>query len=197
MSEGEAGVRYRASWPQRLLTVAPVLFLIWSSLYVNAWPWERSSGPDGQPLWFRTEAVALPVVLLLSAYMQGWWVGITLTPREAVVRNLRRRTIAWTGVAAVEVEAFGGGGRRVVLYETEGRRTPLRMPSTAFLAGDRKFDAKAAAVRDWWLAHGGADHEAVESGGTARVREPLPDRLRLRPAAIQVLVVAMLITLLA
>jgi hypothetical protein len=71
----------------------------------------------------------------------------------AIVRNVRRRTIPWHRAAAVSVEDFKRG-RRIVLYETDGRCTALRMPSTAaFLSRDRHFDEKAAVIRHWWLTH--------------------------------------------
>ena len=192
-SEGEPRIRYRATWPQRLMLAGPVL--CWMPfMYLNMMV--RPPDLPGQPLWLRVEAWVLPVLLVLSVWMHGWWFGVTLTPRVVTVYNLRRRTIAWTRVAAVEVEHFRGGGRRVVLYETDGCRTPLRMPSTAFLATDRQFEAKAAAIRDWWLTHGGIDHSALDSVGAAKGPEPLPDRLRLRPTAVQAAPVAMLIALL-
>jgi hypothetical protein len=195
-SEGEARVRYRATWPQRLATAVPLLFFM-PFMYLHLFLWNRSPGFPGPPLWMRVEFWVLPVLIVPSVWMQGWWAGVTLTPQVAAVHRLRRRDIPWTRVAAVEAERFGAGARRVVLYETDGRRTPLRIPSTAFLAWDRQFDAKAAAIRDWWLTHGGADHEPLDSAGSTRAPEPLPDRLCLRPTAVQAVPVAMLITLLA
>jgi hypothetical protein len=56
-------------------------------------------------------------------------------------------------VTAVKVEDFKSG-LRIVLYETDGRHTALRMPSTApFLSRDRHFEEKADFIRHWWLTH--------------------------------------------
>ena len=107
-----------------------------------------------------------------------WWFGVTLIPEAAHVHSLRPRTIRWSQVAAVQTEGFGMGSRRVVLYETDGRHTPLRAPTTGFLAWDRTFDAKATVIHDWWLTRSGAADD--RSATTTAAPGPLPDRLRLR-----------------
>ncbi|MFH8388239.1 hypothetical protein [Streptomyces sp. NPDC018036] len=207
-SSGSVGrIRYRASWRQFL-----PLGLLFGALALmqlsNLWMWaHRGSGLPSVPLDARVLAVVLPIVFALELWMLGRYFGITLTPEAAIVHNLRRRTIPWTDVAEVAVEPFSGG-RRVVLYETDGHRTPLRMPNSAFLSRDRRFDEKAATIRDWWLAHGGTDTDtgtgtAADADATA---EPvgwghtygrLSERLSMRPAPSRSAPVALLLVLLA
>jgi hypothetical protein len=100
----------------------------------------------GLPFGSRVLAMVLPFFILLELWVLNRYVGVTLTSEAAVVHNLRRRTIPWANVSEVAVERFAGG-RRVVLYETGGRRTPLRMPSSGFLARDRRFDDKVETIR--------------------------------------------------
>ncbi|MFI1096304.1 hypothetical protein [Streptomyces sp. NPDC020917] len=197
-SEGETRLRYRASRLQRLVGAAPPLCVL-TAMSANLIQWHGSPGAAGPPLWVWVQFIALLVLFVLVSWAQGWWFGITLTPRDAVVHGLRRRTIPWTRVADVRAEPFAGG-RRVVLYETDGRRTPLRMPSTAMLSWDRAFEAKAATIRAWWLRHGPAGDGTAASGTAAApelLTDRLPDRLRLRPTAVQVVPPVMVITLLA
>ncbi|MGW0964787.1 hypothetical protein [Streptomyces sp. NPDC002516] len=201
-SSGPVGrIRFRASWRQVL--PLGLLFGTLSLMQVsNLWMWaHRGSGLPSVPLESRVLAVVLPIVLALELWMLGRYFGITLTPEAAVVHNLRRRTIPWTDVAEVAVEPSSGGWR-VVLCETDGRRTPLRMPNSAFLSRDRRFDEKAATIRDWWLAHGGTG-PAVDATATAEPGDwghfysSLSDRLSMRPAPSRSAPVALLLVLLA
>ncbi|MGH1554427.1 hypothetical protein ACRAWF_28255 [Streptomyces sp. L7] len=82
--------------------------------------------------------------------------GITLTPSAVVVHNLRRRTIPWPDIQAVQPESLLGT-TTIVLYEANGRRTRLRAPSTGFPARDRHFEEKFHTIGTWWLAHRGPD----------------------------------------
>ena len=200
-SEGEVQLRYRASRLQRLMSAVPPLCVL-TAMSANLIVWHGSPGSGGPPPWAWAQYFALLGLFVLLCWAQGWWFGVTLTPRDAVVHGLRRRTIPWTRVADVRAEPFAGG-RRVVLYETDGRRTPLRMPSTAMLAWDRAFDAKTATIHAWWLRHGpaGGDPAAFGAAGTPGpltngLPDRLPDRLRLRPTAVQVVPPAMLIVIL-
>jgi hypothetical protein len=97
-------------------------------------------------------ATFVPVLCAAGVWVLGRYFGVTLTAEAAIVHNVRRRTIPWNRVAAVKVENFSGG-RRIVLYEADGRRTPLRMPSTGYRSRDRHFEEKAATIRDWWFTH--------------------------------------------
>jgi len=73
--------------------------------------------------------LALPVtsVLILPLVFLTRWFGVTLTPDEAIVHNLRRRRIAWRDIQTIQAERLFGN-RIVVLYEASGRRTRLRAP---------------------------------------------------------------------
>jgi len=147
---GAERVRLRATWPQRLLMLVPVGAVAVEELV------DRNTGNTGAAgvlpslSWSQAPSLLPPLALFAVAAVLYCWYGISLTPEAAVVHRLRRRTIPWSRVAAVQTEDFNLRGRRVVLYEVDGRRTPLRMPSTAFLAWDRKFDAKAEAIEAWW-----------------------------------------------
>ncbi|MFD8739519.1 hypothetical protein ACFV06_32040 [Streptomyces sp. NPDC059618] len=184
-SPGSVGrIRYRASWRQILpLGVAFGIMALtqWSNLAMSA---HAHGGMPGVPLESRTLAVGLPIVLAVELWMLGHHFGISLTPEAAVVHNMRRRTIPWTDVAEVAVEPITGG-RRVVLYEWDGRRTPLRMPSSAFLSRDPRFDEKAATIRSWWLANGGTAQGTDTTGepdAGENAYQRLPERLGMRPA---------------
>ncbi|MET7987697.1 hypothetical protein [Streptomyces sp. NPDC005281] len=177
-------VRYRATWQQALplsLSLGAVVLMQLS----NPLLWEHQRpGLPGLPFESRPLALVLPFFILLELWVLSRHVGVTLTPDAAVVHNLRRRTIPWTNMADVAVEPFFGG-RRVVFYETDGRRTPLRIPNTAFLSRDRRFDEKVATIRGWWLANGGTaqvEDTAGDFGAWGQTYGPLPERLDMRPA---------------
>ncbi|WP_052441474.1 hypothetical protein [Streptacidiphilus anmyonensis] len=159
-------IRYRASWQQSL-----PLTLIFGSIFLMQltnpllWPHGRPGMPV-LPLGWRILGLGLPVFTLVGTWTLNRHLGVTLTAEAAVVHNLRRRTIAWTDVSEVSVEPWSGG-RRVVLCEANGRRTPLRMPSTGFLSWDRGLDVKVATIRGCWLANRGpapAEHAFGSSG---------------------------------
>ncbi|MPY59543.1 hypothetical protein [Streptomyces spongiae] len=120
-------------------------------------------------VFFRLEGSAPPALVLVTSM----WIampllgllpfprfGVTLTPSAAVVRNVRRRTIQWSNVQAVQVEQTMGT-RRVVLYEAGGRRTPLRVPITGFPAWDSRFEEKFHTIVRWWFDHRGPDWTPV------------------------------------
>ncbi|MFH7340219.1 hypothetical protein [Streptomyces sp. KHY 26] len=184
-SSGTIGrVRYRASWQQTLplaLILGAVVLTQWSNPLL--WAHQRP-GLFDMPFGSRILALVLPLLITLELWVLSRYVGVTLTPEAVVVHNLRRRTIPWSRVAEVAVEPFTGG-RRVVLYETDGRRTPLRVPSSGFLSRDRRFDEKAAAIRGWWLAGGGVarvEDTAGEPEAWGDTYGRLPERLVMRPA---------------
>ncbi|WP_328450158.1 hypothetical protein OG780_20190 [Streptomyces sp. NBC_00386] len=99
------------------------------------------------------------VVLVVSPF------GVTLTPSAARVHDLRRRTVPWASVQSVRVEQVMGG-RVVVLYEADGRRTRLRAPVTGFLQRDRGFEEKFHVIGQWWLAYRGTDWVPVPPPGS-------------------------------
>ncbi|MGW1070144.1 hypothetical protein ACWD4F_37280 [Streptomyces aureus] len=156
-------VRFRASWRQSL----PLSLVLGASVLMqlsNPLLWgHEGAGSLGLPSGLRVLSLVMVFLVLFELWVLGRYVGVTLTREAVVVHNLRRRTIPWTAVAEVAVEPVFGG-RRVVLYETDGRRTPLRMPSTAFLASDRRFDDKVATIRSRWLAAGGVSALAATAG---------------------------------
>ncbi|MET8287304.1 hypothetical protein AB0M86_15850 [Streptomyces sp. NPDC051639] len=180
-------VRYRASW-QQSLPLGLILGVIVLTQLSNPLLWEHHrsglTGLTGLPFEPRVLAMVPLLLVTLELWVLGHYVGVTLTPEAVVVHNLRRRTIPWTDVAEVAVEPVTGG-RRVVLYETGGRRTPLRMPSSGFLSPDRRLDDKVATIRGWWLAHGGAARAADtagEFGAWGHTFGRPPERLGIRPA---------------
>ncbi|WP_159064505.1 hypothetical protein [Streptomyces olivochromogenes] len=184
-SSGMVGrVRYRASWQQSL----PLGLILGAAMLMQLsnpllWAHQRPGLP-GLPFDSRVLAMVLLFFVSLELWVLSRYVGVTLTSEAVVVHNLRRRTIPWANVAEVAVEPFTGG-RRVVLYETDGRRTPLRMPSSGFLSRDRRFDDKVATIRSWWLANGGAaqvEDTAGELGAWGYTYGRLPERLGMRPA---------------
>jgi len=108
-----------------------------------------------------------------------------------IVRNLRRRVIPWTDVAAIHVES-SMGVRAVALYEFNGNRTRLRMPVTGFLYRDRRFEEKARVIYGWWYENRASWAVAVESGRAGGFSGK-PERLRARPVAAQRWLIAMLL----
>jgi hypothetical protein len=68
-----------------------------------------------------------------------------------VLRGGRRRDIPWRDVIGLEVRKTAGV-RTVVIRVSDGRRIPLRAPMSLL---DRRFDAKAQILMDWWTARGG------------------------------------------
>lgn len=116
--------------------------------------------PDVPPPGGLTGLVTFWIVLLALGPALSFRFGITLTPTAAVVHNLRRRTIPWSGIQGVQIESVLGT-RSVVLYEAGGRRTVLRAPQTAFLSWDRHFEEKFHVVGEWWLSHRGPDWTPV------------------------------------
>ncbi|MFF3468162.1 hypothetical protein ACFYXB_39050, partial [Streptomyces sp. NPDC002619] len=199
-SSGMVGrVRYRASW-QQSLPLGLILGALTLMQLSDPLLWEHQRpGVPGLPLGPRILAIVPPFLVMLELWWLSRYVGVTLTPEAAVVHNLRRRTIPWTNVSEVAVESFSGG-RRVVLYETDGRRTPLRMPSSGFLSRDRRFDDKVAAIRSWWLANGGVapgEDTASDLGAWRPTSVRLPDRLGMRPASTRSVPTALLLGWLA
>lgn len=79
--------------------------------------------------------------------------GVDLTPTHAVVRNIRRRSILWSDIAAVAPERTFGT-RRVILWTTSGKRLALRAPVTDFLLGGRaRYERDLRTIGQWWLDH--------------------------------------------
>ncbi|MFF5147427.1 hypothetical protein ACFY6U_48250 [Streptomyces sp. NPDC013157] len=150
-------VRYRLTTSQRLLPVLPG-FTVALTPQVPLLLDRQSFDPviiPGLVIW----GVLLPLVLLASRSF-----GVTLTPSEAIAHNLRRRTIRWSNVQAVQIESLLGS-RTVVIYEVGGRRTRLRAPTTGFLSWDRSFEEKFHTIGRWWLDHRGPDWVPVPPPG--------------------------------
>lgn len=150
-------IRYRLTRSQRLLPVLPG-FAVALPSQILFWLDGEPAGPGLVPgllIW----GVLLPLVLIASRSF-----GVTLTPSEAVAHNLRRRTIPWSDVQAVQIESLLGS-RTVVIYEAGGRRTRLRAPTTGFLSWDRGFEEKFHTIGRWWLDHRGPDWVPVPPPG--------------------------------
>lgn len=77
--------------------------------------------------------------------------GADLTPHHIDVRGLRNRRIPWDRIVGIHIEKTVLG-RRVVIYEADGRRTRLRAPLSGFLSWDRRFEEKFHAIERQWIA---------------------------------------------
>lgn len=148
-------IRYRLTRLQRLLSVLPAIVVM--AFQVLIW---LDGGPFGPVfasllMW----GVLFPVALITSQPF-----GVTLTPSAAIVHNLRRRTIPWSNVQAIQIESLFGS-RTVVIYEAGGRRTRLRAPFTGFLSWDRSFEEKFHTIGRWWLDHRGPNWAPVPPPG--------------------------------
>ena len=166
-------IRYRLTRLQRLLTVLPIIVVMACEIVFS-----QDGGPV-RPVIFTLVmcGVLMPMALLLSRSF-----GVTLTPSAAIVHNLRRRTVPWSNVQAIQVDSLFGS-RTVVLYEAGGRRTRLRAPITGFLSVDRGFEEKFHTIGRWWLDHRGPDWTPVPPPG-ARWSGPLsPDGSPYAPPA--------------
>jgi hypothetical protein len=96
--------------------------------------------------------VTVAVLALIGAvlYQACWRSGLTLDRDHLAVHRLRRRTIAWADIAAVATERIRGS-HRVVVRETDGRRTVLPAPRIGLLLWDRRFEAKAQRIHASWV----------------------------------------------
>ncbi|WP_234375499.1 hypothetical protein [Streptomyces sp. CB01373] len=143
-------VRYRLTRPQRLLPLLPSSI----GIAVQVSVWLDVGGHVVVPGLLAWGALLL-LVLITSRFF-----GVTLTSSAAIVHNLRRRTIPWSNVQAIQIESFLGS-RTVVIYEAGGRGTRLRAPITGFLYWDRGFEEKFHAIGRWWLEHRGPNWAPV------------------------------------
>ncbi|MFD4503304.1 hypothetical protein [Streptomyces sp. NPDC058457] len=158
-------IRYRLTPLQSLPSVAPAIII--TAVQVLFWLDDGPFGPVIASLlmW----GVLLPVVLVTSRRL-----GVTLTPSAAIVHNLRRRTVPWSNVQAIQIESLLGS-RTVVIYEAGGRCTRLRAPITGFLSWDRSFEEKFHTIGRWWLDHRGPDWAPVPPPGAWWRGQPAPD----------------------
>lgn len=89
----------------------------------------------------------------------GWCLGLLigrnfgtdLTPEFIDVHGLRERRIPWNRIVGIHIEKTALG-RRVVIYEYDGRRTRLRAPINAFLSWDKHFEEKFHTIERQWAA---------------------------------------------
>ncbi|MFJ9375284.1 hypothetical protein [Streptomyces sp. NPDC101455] len=133
------------------------------------------SPPGGVP-----GAVAFWVTLLVLGNILPFRLGITLTPSAAVVHNLRRRTIPWADIQAIQVQS-SAGIKSIVLHEANGRSTELRAPTTGFLSWDRHFQDKLHTIETWWQTHRGPDWTPIPPPAAWWNTPPTPDRNPLAP----------------
>lgn len=157
-----AHIRYRLTPLQRLLSMVPGIIIVASQVLFRV-----DGGPSG--LYLVSELLVWCVVPIASRLF-----GVTLTPSAAIVHNIRRRTIPWSSVQAIQIESLFGS-RTVVIYEAGGRRTRLRAPITAFLNWDRSFEEKFHTIGRWWLDHRGPDWVPVPPPGARWGGPPVPN----------------------
>ena len=119
--------------------------------------------------------VAFWAVLLLLGSVLPSRFGITLTPSAAVVHNVRRRTIPWADIQAIQVQSTAGI-KSIVLHEANGRSTELRAPTTGFLSWDRHFNEKLHTIETWWHTHRGPDWTPITPPPAWWNTPPTPDR---------------------
>jgi hypothetical protein len=175
-------VRFRPTPRQALVIyLLPVVILTEQVLF----DLDMRSHWQGAPLWPGV-LYALALALLLTAALR--WFGATLTPDGVLVRNLRRRAIAWHELAAIRVEPMLGT-RTVVLYERSGRRTRLRLPATGPLYRDPAFDAKVQLVHDYWVRYSAGTIPPPSALQSHPGFRDGPAGLRARPAWTQRVVV--------
>jgi hypothetical protein len=78
--------------------------------------------------------------------------GVTLSPEGIRLNGLTRRYIAWPDVVAITEQAtFGTRYARV--WTRTGPSRMLRVPTTQFGLGRRKYDADYALLQQWWHAY--------------------------------------------
>ncbi|MEU9454822.1 hypothetical protein [Streptomyces sp. NPDC048277] len=140
-------VRYRLTHLQHLLSLLPAI-IVTGSQFLFWW--------GGEPFAPVRGSLLICCLLVPAALIASWPFGVTLTPSAAIVHTLRRRTVPWSNVQAIQIESLLGS-RTVVIYEAGGRTTRLRAPITGFLNWDRGFEEKFHTIGRWWLAHRGPD----------------------------------------
>jgi hypothetical protein len=136
-------LRIRASRAQAGLIALPfaAIALIEAAEHVTDHTW--ATGPAMSWLY-----LPLIAAFVLAMCLQAWF-GATLTADGVIVHGFRRRRIAWRDVTVIRAEEFTSN-RIVAIYEHGHRRTRLRYPTSGPLYTDRQFDAKLAAIQDWW-----------------------------------------------
>ena len=141
-----AEVRIRMAVWQRVTPFLPLAVLT-TVLFTTAGT--EFPPPGGVP-----GVVAFWVAVLVLGNVLPARFGITLTPSAAVVHNVRRRTIPWSDIQAVQRQSTMGV-RTIVLHEANGRSTELRAPTTGFLSWDSRFEKKFHTIETWWQTHRG------------------------------------------
>lgn len=139
-----------------------------------------TSGTEFRPPGGLLGVVAFWTVLLVLGNILPSRFGITLTPSAAVVHNLRRRTIPWSDIQAIQVQSTAGI-KSIVLHEANGRSTELRAPTTGFLSWDRHFNEKLHTMETWWQTHRGPDWTPIPPPPAWWNTPPTPDRDPLAP----------------
>ncbi len=171
-----AEVRYRMTMWQRTVPFLPAV-VVTAAVFTTSAAGAGTTPPGGLP-----GLAAFWIVLLILTALFPHRFGITLTPSSAVVHNLRRRTIPWSEIRAVQTESILGT-MTIVLYEANGRRTRLRAPSTGFLAWDHHFEEKFHVIGTWWLTYRGPDWNPVPPPPTWPTTPPTPDENPFAPPA--------------
>jgi hypothetical protein len=166
------------------------MLLSWvaSTVVVNGFGFATTIGVDPAPTADQqiSAPVTIAVLALIGAvlYQACWRSGLTLERDHLAVHRLRRRTIAWADITAVSVERIRGS-HRVVVQETDGRRTVLPAPRIGLLLWDRRFGAKAQRIHASWLDSQDPDRISVdETDPGCGMVVTVPDRPRVWQRAI-------------
>ncbi|WP_405949129.1 hypothetical protein OG588_24170 [Streptomyces prunicolor] len=133
-----------------------------------------ASGTEFHPPGGLSGVVTFWVAVLVLGNILPSRFGITLTPSAAVVHNVRRRTIPWAEIQAIQVQSTAGI-KSIVLHEANGRSTELRAPTTGFLSWDRHFNEKLHTIETWWQTHRGPDWTPIPPPPAWWNTPPTPD----------------------
>lgn len=154
LAPGAGSVRIRSTfgqWLWLLGTLTVVIALTQAGLAFGFRDAPTATGPVFVSVATFAVVWAVPSAILFR------WQGVTLTPDALHVHNLPARTIRWPDITAVSTDR-SLGSTYVIVWETSGRRTRLRAPTTGLLAWDRDFEAKYQTIATWHQAlRGSAD----------------------------------------
>ncbi|MDI2129372.1 hypothetical protein [Yinghuangia seranimata] len=96
----------------------------------------------------------VPLAVGVIQFVYYFWFAsfhTTLTPWGLVAKGFTQQSWAWGEIAMVEGKGLLGG-RYVRLTLTSGKRKRIRVPISALGQRDPEFDAKLAAIWQWWQA---------------------------------------------
>lgn len=128
-------------------------FLVMSGLYLMYAAFLWASPAQFWPgSWFALVWLLLGCAMAVLAL----WLrtrGVDLTDEAAVLRGVRRRTIAWRDVqTVVRTQRFGWV---VQLVPAGGKPVTLRAPTTSRGKAVSEYERDFHRIEQWWLAHRG------------------------------------------